>query len=220
MFIIIVGAGKVGKSLARKLQVHKHNIVLIESDPKTAQRVAEENQQSLVIYGDGCDPKILEDAGAERAEVVAAVTGDDEDNLIICQMAKENFDVPRTLARINNPRNEETFHRLGIDGVTSTSIIAKLIEEESTFDDIVTQLTLKRGRLSVVEIILEDESPAANKEVRELNLPEESILTTVIRNNNIIFPKGSTILESHDTIVALTLPGKEKELKIALTGKT
>ena len=219
MFIVIVGGGKVGEFLTKTLKSHGHDLVLVEKDPQNAQRISEEVDNILVISGDGCDPHCLEDSGMERAQVVAAVTGDDEDNLIICQLAKESFGVPRAIARINNPKNEDTFHKLGVDAISSTTVISKLIEEEATIGDLITLLTLKKGQISITEVPINEDSPAARKMIKDLVLPRESVITTIIRGEQVIFPKGNTLLEVGDTVIALALPGKEKELKRIFLGK-
>lgn len=219
MYVLVVGGGKVGYSLARRLANEGFDASLVEKEERNAKRIAEDLEQVLVIAGDGCDPGRLEDAGIARAQVVAAVTGDDEDNLIICQLARDTFGVPRVIARVNNPSNEITFKKLGIDTVSSTTIISKLIEEEATIGDIFTLLALKRGKLSIVELIINPKSPAADKMVKELQLPADSILATIVRENHIIFAKGETLLRSGDSIIALATTDSEKALREALLGK-
>jgi len=219
MYVLIVGGGKVGKSLAKALSTSGFDVALVEKEAEIADRIAEDVDKALIISGDGCDPARLEDAGIARAQVVTAVTGDDEDNLIICQLARDTFGVPRVIARVNNPSNVETFQRLGIDTVSSTTIITKLIEEEATIGDIFTLLALKRGKLSIVEAILKSKSPAANKPIKSLKLPDQSILATIIRENQIIFPKGDTKLLAGDSIIALSTIEQEKALREALIGK-
>ncbi|MDD5292641.1 MAG: NAD-binding protein, partial [Candidatus Omnitrophica bacterium] len=133
MYIIIVGGGKVGHSLAKHLSQDKHTIVLIDKDREACKMLAQELNNVVVVCGDGCEPMVLEEAKIDRADVVAAVTGGDEDNLVICQIAKEKFKVRRTVARVNDPNNEHTFSELGVDiPIDATSIIAKIIEEETS----------------------------------------------------------------------------------------
>ncbi|MBU0573383.1 MAG: NAD-binding protein [Candidatus Margulisiibacteriota bacterium] len=213
MYIVIVGGGKVGTFMAKALSSRKHDIVLIEKDEKRAQKVAEDLDKILVICGDGCDPHVLEDAHAEKARVLVTVTGDDEDNLIISQLAKDTFKVPRAIARINNPRNEQTFQMLGIDAISSTTIISKLIEEEATIGEIKTLLSLKRGKLAIVEMTLTPDSPATGKKVLDLKMPEESIIASIIRDEKIVFPRGNTVLFPGDSIIVLTQSDKEKDVK-------
>lgn len=219
MYVLVVGGGKVGTSLAKTLAVKGFDAALVEKDEIIAQRIAEQVEHVLLISGDGCDPARLEDAGIARAQVVAAVTGDDEDNLIICQLARDTFHVPRVIARVNNPRNEATFQKLGIDTVSSTSIISKLIEEEATIGDIFTLLALKRGKLSIVEVIIGPKAPVVGKSIKELKLPADSILATICRGNQIIFPKGETKLQPGDSIIALATNEQEKALRESLLGK-
>ena len=219
MYVLIVGGGKVGKSLAKALAEEGYDVALVEKEEKFANKIAEDLNKVLVIAGDGCDPARLEDAGIARAQVVTAVTGDDEDNLIICQLARDTFGVPRVIARVNNPSNVITFQKLGIDTVSSTTIITKLIEEEATIGDIFTLLALKRGKLSIVEAILKPKSPATGKAIKDLKLPAESILATIIRENQIIFPKGETRLHPNDSIIALSTIEQEGALREALIGK-
>lgn len=219
MYVLVVGGGKVGFSLAKKLSREGYDAALVEKEEDMAKKIADDLEGVLVIGGDGCDPARLEDAGIARAHVVAAVTGDDEDNLIICQLSRDTFGVPRVIARVNNPSNESTFKQLGIDTVSSTTIISKLIEEEATIGDIFSLLALKRGKLSIVEVIIKSKSTAAGKSIKALKLPAESILASIIRENQIIFPKGETTLQPGDSVIALSTIDQEKALREALLGK-
>jgi len=220
MYIIIVGAGKVGYFLSKRLCEDKHVVCIVEKNKSTCEEIARE-LKVLVIRGDGCDPQILEQAGAARADVVAAVTGDDEDNLIICQLAKELFHVQRTIGRVNNPQNEPTFSELGVDiPMNSTEIIAKIIEEEVSFSDFATLLSFKRGRLAIVRMDLPKDSPVINKQVKDIQWPENSVLLSVLRQDDVIIPKGNTILMAGDDVIALTMVGAESELSTLLAGKS
>ena len=165
-------------------------------------------------------PKSLEDAEVSRADVIAAVTADDEDNLIICQLAKEVFGVRRTVARVNNPKNEHIFTELGVDvPINSTAIIAKIIEEEASFEDFITLMTFKRGKLALVRVDLPQESPIVGKQVKDVILPQDSVLVSIVRGENIVVPKGETILKKGDDIIALTTIENEKALLNTLIGK-
>lgn len=219
MYIIIVGAGKVGHFLAKRLFLDKHTVVVIEKEQRTCEEIAKDID-CLVIHGDGCEPKYLEEAGITRAEVVASVTGEDEDNLVICQLAKEKFKVSRTVARINDPRNEHVFSKLGVDvPIDATAILAKIIEEEVSFADFVNLMSFKRGKLAIVRVDLPDNSPVINKQLQELALPEQSVLVSIIRGDEVIVPKGNTILQAGDDIIALTLLQYEQQLLSYLIGK-
>jgi len=219
MYIVIVGAGKVGYFLAKRLCQNKHGVSIVEKDKTTCEEIAKE-LEVLVIRGDGCDPQILEQAGAARADVVAAVTGDDEDNLIICQLAKELFRVRRTVGRVNNPYNEHTFSELGVDvPMNSTEIIAKIIEEEVSFSDFVSLLSFKRGKLAIVRVDLPRESPVIDKQVKDIQWPENSVLLSVVRQDDVIVPRGDTVLRAGDDVIALTMVGNESQLSNLLAGK-
>ncbi|MCG2713911.1 MAG: NAD-binding protein [Candidatus Omnitrophica bacterium] len=219
MYIIIIGAGKVGYFLAKRLCQGKHTVSIVDKDRVICEETAKE-LSILVINGDGCDPKILEEAGIKRADVLAAVTGDDEDNLIICQLAKETFHLQRTVGRVNNPDNEHTFSELGIDvPVDSTKIIAKIIEEEVSFSDFVNLMSFKRGKLAIVRVDLPADSPVINKEVKDITLPQDAVLVSIVRGEEVILPKGNTVLKPGDDVIALTLIGNEPQLLSLLAGK-
>jgi len=219
MYIMIVGAGKIGYFLAKRLIASKHTVSIVDKDRGVCEEAAKE-LEALVINGDGCDPRILEEAGIGRADVLAAVTGGDEDNLIICQLAKERFKVQRTVGRVNNPDNEHTFAELGIDvPVDSTKIIAKVIEEEVSFSDFVNLMSFKRGKLAIVRLDLPEDSPVIGKEVKNIELPADSVLVSVVRGEEVIVPKGNTVLKPGDDVIALTLIGNEPQLLNLLAGK-
>ena len=219
MYIVIVGAGKVGYFLAKRLCQAKHGVSVVEKDKTICDEIARE-LDVVAIQGDGCDPRILEEAGAARANVVAAVTGDDEDNIIICQLAKERFGVQRTVGRVNNPNNEHTFSELGVDvPMNSTEIIAKIIEEEASFSDFVSLLSFKRGKLAIVRVDLPSDSPVIDKQVKDIQFPEDSVLLSIVRKEDVIVPKGNTILKAGDDVIALTTVGNESQLSNLLAGK-
>ncbi len=218
MYIIIAGGGKVGHFLAKRLSFDKHTVALIEEDKKICKEIAAD-LDVLVVNGDACDPKRLKEAGIERADVVAAVTGKDEDNLIICQVAKERFKIKRSVGRVNDSKNEKIFSELGVDvPIDATAIIAKIIEEEVSFSDFVNLMSFKRGNLSIVRVDLPEASPVINKYVRDLTLPEDSVLVSIIRQDEVIVPKGDTVLMVGDDIVALTRVENEKQMLTFLIG--
>jgi trk system potassium uptake protein TrkA len=219
MYIIIVGAGKIGYYLAKRLCASKHTVSVVEKDKALCEEIARE-LEALVINGDGCEPAVLEEAGIERADVLAAVTGDDEDNLIICQLAKERFKVNRTVGRVNNPGDEHTFTQLGIDvPVDSTKIIAKIIEEEVSFSDFVNLMSFKRGKLAIVRLDLPEDSPVIGKELKSIQLPPDSVIVSVLRGEEVIVPKGDTVFKNGDDVIAITLIGNEPQLLNLLAGK-
>ena len=219
MYIVIVGAGRIGYNLAQKLIQDKHVITVIEKDMKRCEEMSLA-LDAIIINGDGCEPRFLEDADLGRADVLAAVTADDEDNLVICQLAKEVFGVRRTVARVNNPKNEHIFTELGVDvPVNATKIIAKIIEEEVSFEDFINLMTFKRGKLALVRVDLSTESPVINKCVKDIELPHNSVLVTIVRGENIIVPKGDTVLQKGDDVVALTTIENEQQLLDMMVGK-
>jgi len=219
MFILIVGAGKVGYFLAKRLAQGNHTISVVDKERNICEELAKE-LEVLVVNGDACDPKILEEAGIERADVLAAVTGDDEDNLIICQLAKEKFGLQRTVGRVNNPDNEHVFSELGIDvPVDSTKIIAKIIEEEVSFSDFVNLMSFKRGKLAIVRVDLPKDAPVINKELKDIALPKDAVLVSILRGEEVILPRGDTVLKPGDDVIALTLIGNEPQLLNLLAGK-
>lgn len=213
MYVIVAGGGKVGYYLAKELIEQGHEVLVIEKDPHRCDLIAGE-LGNVVMRGMADEASTLADAGAARADVVLAVTGDDEDNLVISQVAKRRFNVPRTIARINNPKNEEIFRLLGIDAtVSSTDVILGVIEQEIPQRGLVPLLRLRHADVEVVEAVLGDDSLVVGRALRDLNLPEDSIIAVVIRDGKAIFPSGSTVLQAGDEILALTRSAHEAELR-------
>ncbi|MFH1777357.1 MAG: NAD-binding protein [Candidatus Omnitrophota bacterium] len=219
MYILIVGGGNVGYAMAKRLRADKHVIALIEKDREICERIAKE-LNILVIHGDGCEPRYLEEAGIGRADVVAAVTGEDEDNLIICQLAKETYHISRTVGKVNESENEHTFSELGVDvPIDATAIISTVIEEEVSFSDIVNLMTFKRGKLSLVRVDLNENSPVVNKSVKDIQFPDDSVLVSIIRGDDVIIPRGNTIFSARDDIIALTTIKNRQRLLKLLVGE-
>ncbi len=219
MYIVIVGGGKIGFFLARRLNDNQHTVVLIEKDQNVVNDIAQQ-LDIVVICGDGCEPAVLEQAGIDRAEVVVALTGNDAENFIICQMAKERFKVSRTIARVNDPENERSFNELGIDvPVGVTVILGKIIEEEASFTDFVDLFSFKRGKLTLIRVDLPESSPIINKRLQELQLPPNSVLVSVMRGDEIIVPKGDTVLRPLDDVIALTFIEHKQQLLNYLIGE-
>ena len=218
MNIIIVGGGNVGYYLAKRLG-ERNYVVLIEKNPEIGKSLAN-NTDVLVIQGVGCDPDVMREAGIKKADVVAAVTGSDEDNLIICQLAKDIFKVKRTVARVNDPKNEKIFNQLGVDvAIDSTAIRAKVIEDEIRWEDFINLLTFKKGKLSILRIDLPEDSPALNKQIKDIELPPDSVLVAVMRDGEILIPKGNLVLKKKDEVIAITKIENESLLFKSLIGK-
>ncbi len=217
IYVVISGGGKVGSFLARKLAEKGYTVVVIERDPEACRRLST-TTSALVIEGDGCDLRYQEEARVERADVFAAVTGDDDDNLVACQLAKVHFSVPRTVARVSNPKNERIFNLMGIDAISSTTIIAQLIEEETDAGGIITLHTLKKGRFAIVEVDLPDDAcSSCGRAIKDLNLPRECVLVSILRGEEVIIPRGENALQPGDSVIAVTSPESERELKRILT---
>jgi trk system potassium uptake protein TrkA len=218
MYIVINGAGKVGSHLCEILASAGHSVAVIDKREDVGERMAEQGKL-LVIHGDGCDIRSLEDAGIKKADVFAAVTGDDDDNLVSCQLAKTSYGVPRTVARVNSPKNEHIFYQLGIEGISSTTVISQLIQEEATVGDILTLYTLKKGKLALVEVELPtDKCKVCDVPVKDLNLPEKCVLVSILRDNAILIPTADTKLKPGDSVIAVTNIEQENKLKEALIG--
>ena len=214
MHVVVSGGGAVGTYLARTLHRKGHSVAVVEERSSVVRKLAEELPTDvLVIEGDGCDARFLRDAGADRADVFAAVTRRDEVNLISCQLAREHFGVKRAVARVSKPRNEPVFHALGIEAISSTTIISRLVEEEVTVGDIIRLATLQKGQLALVETQIPMESGGATpRTVAELGLPEDIVLVSVMRGDTLILPRGGTAIEPGDRVLAVTRMGAEDRL--------
>ncbi|TET40131.1 MAG: TrkA family potassium uptake protein [Dehalococcoidia bacterium] len=218
MYIIVVGGGKVGYYLSKTLLSEGHEVLILEKDAKKCEAITEE-LGSVIVRGDGCEARTLADAGTERADMLIAVTNEDEDNLVACQVAKYKFKVPRTIARINNPKNERIFKKLGIDvTVSSTNLILEHIEEEVPTHPLVHLLTLKGGSLEIVEVKIPQNSSVAGKRMKEIDLPPGSVICLMIGKWGAQVPSGDTILEAEAQVIAVTRPEAEEALRAALTG--
>lgn len=219
MFILIAGGGKLGYYLAKALIHAEQEVALIEKDRERVEHITDE-LGSVVVRGDACDPEVLTQAGAERADLIAAVTGDDEDNLVICQVAKSKFHVSFTIARVNNPSNEEIFKKLGIDApVSSTSIILAMIEDEIAHRGVMTSLLIfRKGGIEIVETRINRESPVRDKSLREITLPTGCTVAMVMRGSEVIIPDGNTRLMEDDTVLALAKIERFGDLKEILMG--
>ena len=218
MYFIIVGGGKVGYYLSQALLSEGHEVLILEKDPARCGAICEQ-LGSVVVRGDGCEARTLGDAGTERADMLIAVTDEDEDNLVACQVAKHKFKVPRTIARINNPKNEALFKKLGIDvTISSTNIILEHIEEEVPIHPLVHLLTLKGGDLEVVEVNIPPSSSVVGKRMSEIDFPPDSVICLITGRSGAHVPTDDTILEADAQIVAVTRPESEGALRVALTG--
>jgi trk system potassium uptake protein TrkA len=218
MYILIAGGGKIGANLARILLGDgKHEVTLIEQRRDRFERLEHEFEHQ-VLLGDATEIYVLERAGIARPpDIVAALTGDDEDNLIVCQLAKEKYGVQKVIARVNDPRNQAHFDLLGISPtVSATRGLMALIEHEVPEHDLVHLLELRKENLEIVEVQIDQGAPAAGKRVEKLDLPEGSRLISIMRNGRSEIAVGSTELQPGDQVLAILQPGKEDELRRVL----
>jgi trk system potassium uptake protein TrkA len=219
MYIVVVGGGKVGYYLTKSLLEEGHEVLVIERDPRKCATLTDEMSAS-VLQGDGCEVTRLDEAGLGRADAVVAVTGDDEDNLVICQVAKHRFNVARTIARLNNPKNEHIFRHLGIDlTVSSTDLILSQIEESIPSESLVHLLRLRGFGISFVEVDIPAGASVLGRRLRELCIPVDCLLALVVRDGtSTIIPSGDTELEAGDRVIAVASQASETALRQVLCG--
>src|SRR5579859_5712062 len=219
MYAIVAGGGKVGFFLARELIEQGHEVLIIEQIAERAEFIANE-LGNVVLRGNADEASTLAEAGAERADVVIAVTGDDPRNLVLCQVAKRRFGTRRTLARINDPRNESLFLMLGIDAtVNATQVMLSVLEQEIPQANLIPLLRLRNTDVEVVEALVDARSRAIGQPLSRLDLPPESSIAVVIRNGSAFFPNGTTVLELGDEVVALTRSVHEPRLRALFFGE-
>jgi trk system potassium uptake protein len=218
MRAIVVGGGKIGYYLVKALKEKKHQVVLIEKDIIICKKIAEELEVD-VICGDGSDVEVLQDANIEKAEVVAAVTGKDEENLVICQMAKVNFNINETIARINNPKNIPIFNALGVDKtVCSTQVICNLIEGEFNSEPLKIIENINRGEMILVEAKIDKKSAWKDKSIEQLIIPKECVILSIIRSGEVIFPNGSVYIREGDKVIIITNTDKKNDVEKSIIG--
>jgi trk system potassium uptake protein TrkA len=205
MFVIVVGGGNTGSQLAKFLLDAGHTIRVIEERPAVLEKLGTEIPQEVIIKGDGSSPTVLEKAGIQKAQVLAAVTGSDETNLVITSLGKFEFNVPRVIARINNSKNAWLFtSEMGVDvSLNQAEILAKLTVEEMSIGDMMTMLKIRRGKYSIVEEKIAPNAPASSQALKDLSLPHNCIISGIIRHGEIVMPRGTTVLEEGDEILAL-----------------
>lgn len=205
MRVIVVGGGKVGAHLAEMLLAGRHDVHVIETRREQLPPLERDLPPGTALHGSGTDPTLLEAAGARAAQVLAAVTGADEVNLIAASLARFEFNVPRVIARVNNPKNAWLFTpALGVDvALNQSDLMAHLIAEEMSLGDMMTLLKLRRGQYALVEERVHPRAAAAGKAVRDLALPAACVLTAVIRHGVLVVPRGDTVLEADDEVLAL-----------------
>jgi len=212
MFVVIVGAGKVGLNTARSLTHMGHEVIVIEQRRMRYNLLLPELEEKLLL-GDGTEIWVLEKAGIARADMVAAVTGDDEDNVIISEMAKMKWGVPKVVARVNNPRNQATFDLLGIDAtVCAATLLISMIQHELPVHKFVPLLSLKSANVELVELEVSDESPFAQRQIQDIHLPDGVLLTAILRDGRALLARSGETILPNDYVLCLLEPGREKEL--------
>lgn len=217
MYVIVAGAGKVGVNLTRELLGQGHEVTLIENRRQRYQGI-EQLLEHNILYGDASELWVLERAGIERAEMVIAVTGDDEDNILICQVAKEKYGISRIIARVNNPSNRSHFDLLGIKPVVSaTELILRLLEHEVPHHNLVHLLDLEEEEIEIIEIRLDEKSPVVGRAVGDLDTPDNTLVISIIRDGRGMVPNASTVFQAGDDILAVLDPQREEELKQIFT---
>jgi trk system potassium uptake protein TrkA len=217
VYVVVAGGGKVGANLVRSLIRLGHEVTVVEQRRDRFEALEEEFEHQA-MHGDATELHVLERAGIARPpDIVIAATGDDEDNIVICQLAREKYGVPKVIARVNDPRNQPHFDLLGISPtICATSGLLGLVEHEVPRHDLVHLLELRKENLEIIEVQIDKASPCAGKTIDGLTLPEGSQVISVVRNGQAQIANGSTRLEPGDQVLAILQPGKEDELKRVL----
>lgn len=222
MQVVIVGAGSVGRYMAEQLAAAGHAVTLVDNTPAVVDRRFPGGGSDSVAWelGDACELPTLTRADVGTADVVAAVTGDDEDNLVVSLLAKQEFGVPRVLARVNNPRNEWMFNEMwGVDVAVSTPhLLAALVEQAVSVGSFVRLMSFEHGKSGLAEVTLAENSPACGCEISSLNLPRESTVVAVIRDGHVVVPRADTTLHASDQVVVLTAGDVDSEVRAVLVG--
>ncbi len=222
MKILIAGGGSVGRYMASQLQASGHVVVIIDSSPAVVSRRRSEPESKGVTWhlGDACEVKALREAGCEGADVVAAVTGDDEDNLVISLLAKQEFAVPRVLARVNNPKNEWMFTEMwGVDTAVSTPhLLTALVEEAVNVGSYVRLLSLEQGKARIAEVTLAANSPAIGLHISALGLPRECAVVAILRDGHVVVPSAELVLQGADEVIVILSGNCDDEIRLALVG--
>ena len=222
MRVVISGAGAVGRYLASDLAARGHDVLVIEQDPATLEVAKEWAPDVDFLLGDACEPWVLDKAELKAADAVVAATGDDEDNLVTSLLAKQEFAVPRVLARVNHPRNEWMFtEQWGVDvAVSVPHLLTALVEEAVTVGDLVRILRLEGGRVGLVELTIPDTWPNAGRPLYELRLPPDSAIVAVLREGHVVIPMPETVITPGDEVLALAAGEAEATLRSAIMGET
>jgi len=222
MNVVLAGGGSVGRFIAEQLAGGGNDVTIVDNDRALVDhyKALDEPKGVRWIAGDACDLDTLKNAGLPDAEVMAAVTGDDEDNLVVSLLAKQEFGVPRVVARVNNPKNEWMFNEMwGVDvSVSTPHLITGLVQEAVTVGSFVRLLSFERGKAKLAEVTLADTSPAANKEIVSLGFPRNATVVAILREDHLLVPRGDTILRAADEVVVLVTADSEDQVRSILIG--
>lgn len=222
MRVVIAGAGSVGTFIAEDLAKAGHEVVIVEVNAERVAEAARDGSPAGLTWvtADACEVSEFARAGVDKADVVAAVTGDDEDNLVISLLAKQEFGVPRVVARVNNPKNEWMFTEMwGVDvSVSTPHLLTALVEEAVSVGSLVRLLSFEGGRARLSEATLADDSPSNGKDLAELGLPRDSTVVAIIRDDHVIVPRGDSVLRAGDEVLVLTTPEAEADVVTTLLG--
>ena len=219
MRVVVTGAGNVGRHMANDLRVRGHEVTVIDQDPDIVERARKEAETGVdVILGDACEPWVLDKADLATCEVIVAATGDDEDNLVTSLLAKQEYGVPRVVARVNHPKNEWLFTgQWGVDvPMSPPHILTALVEEAVTSGDLVRLLKLEGGQVTLVEVTINDSSPMAGRPLYELRVPQDSAVVAILRGGHVVIPQPETQLVAGDEIMAIATPDVEDAIRSAL----
>ncbi|MEO8477539.1 MAG: TrkA family potassium uptake protein [Actinomycetota bacterium] len=220
MRVVVTGGGAVGRHLSADLAERGHQVTLIEQESHVVDKIRPVIPDVHVVLGDACEPWVLEEAELAQADVVVAATGDDEDNLVTSLLAKQEFAVPRVLARVNHPKNEWLFNdQWGIDAAVSPPhILTAMVEEAVTVGDLVRLIRLEGGRVSIVEMTLPATAPSIGKPIYELRLPADAAIVAILRDGHVVIPQPESVLAASDEVVALSNVESERSLRDAIVG--
>jgi trk system potassium uptake protein TrkA len=221
MKVVVTGAGNVGRHLAADLNGRGHDVTVIEQEPSFLERAQEQAPPGVTfVLGDACEPWVLDKADLRASDVVVAATGDDEDNLVTSLLAKQEYGVPRVVARVNHPKNEWLFtEEWGVDvAMSPPHVLTALVEEAVTVGDLVRLLKLGKGKVALVEMTIDESAPIAGRPLYELRLPPDTAITAILRDGHVVIPQPETQVVPGDEVLAIATPEAEDELRTALLG--
>ncbi len=223
MRVVVAGGGSVGRFIGEQLTAGGHEVLIVDNDPATVRRAQLDGEPKGVAWlrGDACEVSNLAEAQTSAADVVAAVTGDDEDNLVISLLAQQEFGVPRVVARVNNPKNEWMFNEMwGVDVAVSTPhLLAALVQEAVSVGSLVRLLSFEGGKAKLAEVTLAADTPADGLEISELHLPRDSTVVAVLRKDHLVVPRGDTVVRAGDEVLVLVTTDSEDDVRRILTGR-